>query len=65
MKHSTMLTVSSLLSTLLFSIHVADDVVRGIDFEIAEQQTIGRYSRHEPQNSYDDGHDAECDGDVF
>lgn len=31
MKHSTLLTVSSLLSILLFSIHVTDDVVRGID----------------------------------
>jgi hypothetical protein len=31
MKHNVMLTVTSLLSILLFSIHVADDIVRGIE----------------------------------
>ena len=31
MKNSTMLTVTSLLSILLFSIHVTDDIVRGFE----------------------------------
>jgi hypothetical protein len=31
MKHNVMLAVTSLLSILLFSIHVADDIVRGIE----------------------------------
>jgi hypothetical protein len=30
MKHSTMLTISSLLSILLLTLHVTDDIVRGI-----------------------------------
>ena len=31
MKHNTVLTVTSLLSVLLLSLHVTDDVVRGFD----------------------------------
>ena len=31
MKHSTALTVTSLLSVLLFTFHLADDIVRGIE----------------------------------
>ena len=31
MKHSVVLTVASLLSIVLFSIHVTDDIVRGFD----------------------------------
>lgn len=31
MKHSTALTVTSLLSILFFTLHVADDIVRGIE----------------------------------
>ena len=31
MKHSVMLMVTSLLSILLFSIHVTDDIVRGME----------------------------------
>jgi hypothetical protein len=31
MKHNVMLTVTSLLSILLFSIHVTDDIVRGME----------------------------------
>ena len=31
MKQNTLLTVTSFLSTLLLSIHVTDDIVRGID----------------------------------
>lgn len=30
-KHNTILTITSLLSTLLFSLHVTDDIVRGAD----------------------------------
>ena len=30
MKHNTMLTVASLLSILLLTLHIADDIVRGI-----------------------------------
>src|SRR5687768_1067380 len=30
MKHSVLLTITSLLSILLFSIHLADDIVRGL-----------------------------------
>ena len=40
MKHRIMLTVSSLLSILLFSIHVTDDIVRGID-RVGPQSVIG------------------------
>ena len=31
MKHSVMLTIASLLSILLFSFHLADDIVRGME----------------------------------
>jgi len=31
MKHSVLLTLTSLLSALLFTLHVADDIARGID----------------------------------
>ena len=31
MKHNGMLTVASLLSLLLFTLHLADDIVRGIE----------------------------------
>jgi hypothetical protein len=31
MKHSIMLTIASLLSVLLFTIHLADDIVRGME----------------------------------
>ncbi|MFL6253651.1 MAG: hypothetical protein ACJ74T_01385 [Pyrinomonadaceae bacterium] len=31
MKHSSMLTIASLLSVLLFSFHLADDIVRGME----------------------------------
>jgi hypothetical protein len=31
MKHTTALTVASLLSILFFTLHVADDIVRGIE----------------------------------
>jgi hypothetical protein len=31
MKHSSMLTIASLLSILLFSFHLTDDIVRGIE----------------------------------
>ena len=31
MKHSSMLTIASLLSVLLFSFHLTDDIVRGIE----------------------------------
>ena len=31
MKHSVMLTVASLLSILLFTLHLTDDIVRGIE----------------------------------
>ena len=31
MKHSVMLTIASLLSILLFTLHLADDIVRGIE----------------------------------
>ena len=31
MKHSVMLTIASLLSILLFTIHLADDIVRGME----------------------------------
>lgn len=31
MKHSVMLTITSLLSILFFTFHVADDIVRGIE----------------------------------
>jgi hypothetical protein len=31
MKHTTALTVTSLLSILFFTLHVADDIVRGIE----------------------------------
>jgi hypothetical protein len=31
MKHSVMLTITSLLSILFFSFHVADDIIRGIE----------------------------------
>jgi hypothetical protein len=31
MKHSVMLTIASLLSVLLFSVHLADDIVRGME----------------------------------
>jgi hypothetical protein len=31
MKHSVMLTIASLLSVLLFSFHLTDDIVRGVE----------------------------------
>ena len=31
MKHSSMLTIASLLSVLLFSFHLADDIIRGME----------------------------------
>jgi hypothetical protein len=31
MKHNLLLTILSLLSVLLFTLHVADDIVRGLD----------------------------------
>ncbi|HYP06083.1 MAG TPA: hypothetical protein VER03_07580 [Bryobacteraceae bacterium] len=31
MKHSVMLTIASLLSILLFSFHLTDDIVRGVE----------------------------------
>jgi hypothetical protein len=31
MKHNVMLTIASLLSILLFTLHLADDIVRGIE----------------------------------
>ena len=31
MKHSVMLTIASLLSILLFTLHLADDIVRGME----------------------------------
>jgi hypothetical protein len=31
MKHSVMLTISSLLSILLFTLHLTDDIVRGLE----------------------------------
>jgi hypothetical protein len=31
MKHSSMLTIASLLSVLLFSFHLTDDIVRGVE----------------------------------
>jgi hypothetical protein len=31
MKHSVMLTITSLLSILLFSFHLTDDIVRGVE----------------------------------
>jgi hypothetical protein len=30
MKHSVMLTIASLLSILFFTLHLADDIVRGM-----------------------------------
>jgi hypothetical protein len=39
MKESVMLTIASLLSLLLFSLHVADDIVRG--FERGDISNIG------------------------
>jgi hypothetical protein len=30
MKHNTMLTIASLLSILLLTLHITDDIVRGI-----------------------------------
>jgi hypothetical protein len=31
MKHNTVLTITSLLSILLFSFHLSDDIVRGFE----------------------------------
>jgi hypothetical protein len=31
MKHSSMLTIASLLSVLLFSFHLTDDIIRGVE----------------------------------
>ena len=33
MKHSVMLTIASLLSVLLFTFHLTDDIVRGMEPE--------------------------------
>ena len=38
MKHNIMLTIASLLSILLLTLHITDDIVRGISK--AESQTL-------------------------
>lgn len=44
MKNSSLLTVTSLLSIVLFSLHITDDAVHGFD-RVGPQNVFGVFSR--------------------